>query len=70
MINNSKASQSLCWRCIKANATPLGCSWFREGKMPKGAEFVQTQYMVWFIQWYKAQYRNRCIIQHKKLSSI
>ena len=47
MINNSKVSQSLCWRCIKANATPLGCSWFREGKMPKGVEFVRMQY-TWY----------------------
>ena len=44
---NGKPSQTKCWKCWKANATGLGCSWFRFGIIPDGCKIEKRQY-IWY----------------------
>lgn len=45
--DNGKPSQTKCWKCWKANATGLGCSWFRFGIIPDGCKVEKRQY-IWY----------------------
>lgn len=45
--NNGKPSQTMCWKCWRANGTPYGCSWFKAGIVPEGATVINKQF-IWY----------------------